>query len=308
MKIRVAIGCFKSDITIIDSTSLNSDLFQEVDDIMAFIKKHLKIEYIITGEPQRTERFDYPLDAIREIVINMVVHRDYRDSSASIIKIFDDRIEFYNPGKLYDEITVQDLLSGNYTSKSRNKLIAKIFKEVGMIERYGSGIMRVRKICKDYGVKEPNFYEMHNGFQVVLYNEKIIVAENVTVNNENVTVNNENVTVNEGNVTVNNENVTVNNENVTVNEGNVTVNEGNVTVNEEKVIVNEEKVIVKMTQNQQFILNCIAENPYITIEDLSLIIGISNRKTAANIQKLKAKGLIERVGADKNGYWKIKNC
>ena len=49
-------------------------------------------EYIITGNPQRTERFDYPLDAIREIVLNMVVHRDYKDSSASIIKIFDNRI------------------------------------------------------------------------------------------------------------------------------------------------------------------------------------------------------------------------
>ena len=123
----IQIGRFKSDITIIDSVSLNFDLFQEVDDIMAFIKKHLKIEYIITGNPQRTERFDYPLDAIREIVINMVVHRDYRDSSASIIKIFDSRIEFYNPGKLYGGITVQDLLTGNYVSKSRNKLIAKAF-------------------------------------------------------------------------------------------------------------------------------------------------------------------------------------
>ena len=108
----VQIGRFKSDITIIDSMSLNTDLFQEVDSIIAFIKKHLKVEYIITGEPQRTERFDYPLDAIREIVVNMVVHRDYRDSSASIIKIFDNRIEFYNPGKLYGGITVQDLLSG----------------------------------------------------------------------------------------------------------------------------------------------------------------------------------------------------
>ena len=68
----------------------------------------------------------------------MVVHRDYRDSSASIIKIFDDKIEFLNPGNLYGGITVNDLLSGNYSSKTRNKLIAKAFKEIGLIERYGS--------------------------------------------------------------------------------------------------------------------------------------------------------------------------
>ena len=176
----------KDDLSDIDSISFNADLFQEVDDIMAFIKRHLKVEYIITGNPQRTERFDYPLDAIREIVVNMVVHRDYRDSSASIIKIYDNRIEFYNPGKLYGGITVEDLLSGNYLSKSRNKLIAKAFKATGTIERYGSGIMRVRKICMDYGVKEPDFREIANGFQVVLYNERVGDPQNVLENVPNV--------------------------------------------------------------------------------------------------------------------------
>ena len=174
----VQVGRFKSDITIIDSISLNTDLFQEVEDIIAFIKKHLMVAYIITGEPQRTERFDYPLDAIREIVINMIVHRDYRESSASIIKIFDDRIEFYNPGKLYGGITINDLLTGDYTSKSRNKLIAKIFKEAGLIERYGSGIMRVRHICKEFGIVEPIFQEISNGFMVILFNEKLKLNKN----------------------------------------------------------------------------------------------------------------------------------
>ena len=177
----VQVGRFKSDTMIIDSVSLNSDLFQEVEDIMAFIRKHLKVEYIITGQPQRTERFDYPLDAIREVVVNMVVHRDYRDSSASIIKIFDNRMEFYNPGKLYGGITVEDLISGNYTSQSRNKLIARAFKEMGVIERYGSGIMRICQMCKDYGVKAPKFYEVGNGFQVVLFNERIGIPKIKTV-------------------------------------------------------------------------------------------------------------------------------
>jgi len=61
-------GRFKSETTIIDSISLNTDILTEVNEVIAFIKKHLMVEYIITGEPQRTERFDYPLDAIREIV------------------------------------------------------------------------------------------------------------------------------------------------------------------------------------------------------------------------------------------------
>ena len=176
----VQVGRFKSPTTIIDSLTLNSDLFTEVDEILNFIKKHLMVEYIITGEPQRTERFDYPLNAIREIVINMIVHRDYRDSSASIIKIFDDRIELFNPGKLFGNLTIADLLSNNYTSQTRNKLIAKAFKEIGLIERYGSGIRRVLNICKDYGVKEPLFEEISNGFMVTLFKQKVAVTDKVT--------------------------------------------------------------------------------------------------------------------------------
>ena len=176
----VQVGRFKSPSTIIDSISVNTDLFSEVDDILFFIKKHLMVEYIITGEPQRTERFDYPIDAIREIVVNMIVHRDYRDSSHSLIKIFDDRIEFFNPGKLYGNLTIADLLTDNYTSQTRNKLIAKAFKEIGLIERYGSGIRRIMNICKDHGLKQPIFEEVFQGFRVALFKEKLDATDKVT--------------------------------------------------------------------------------------------------------------------------------
>lgn len=66
----VQIGRFKSETKIIDSISLSTDILTELDEIMAFIRKHLMVEFIITGKPQREERFDYPEDAIREIVIN----------------------------------------------------------------------------------------------------------------------------------------------------------------------------------------------------------------------------------------------
>jgi len=266
----VQVGRFKSDITIIDSLSLNTDLFTEVDEIIAFIKKHLMVEYIITGEPQRTERFDYPLDAIREIVINMVVHRDYRDSSASIIKILDDRIEFYNPGNLYGGITIDDLLTGNYSSKTRNKLIAKAFKEVGLIERYGSGIKRIIDICSNYGVKQPVFEEVFNGFRVVLFKEKTDVTKDVTIDVA---------------------------KDVTKDLKDTIKDTANDTVND--------TVKVAISKNQKTILELITARNNITAEELVDIVGINLRNIKLNISKLKAKGMIQRIGPDKGGYWKV---
>ena len=166
-------GRFKTSTDIIDTISLNSDILSEIDELMIFIRKHLMVEYIITGNPQREERYDYPLDAIREIVLNMIVHRDYRDSSDSVVKIFDDRIEFFNPGDLYDGLTVEKLISNKYESKTRNKLIALMFKECGLIEKYGSGISRVKKLCDEHGIVEPKFEEMQKGFKVTVYKKKL---------------------------------------------------------------------------------------------------------------------------------------
>ena len=90
----------------------------------------------------------------------MIVHRDYRDSSDSIIKIFDDCIEFYNPGDLYNGLTVEQLITNNYVSKTRNKLIDLVFKEGGLIEKYGSGIDRIKRLCKADRLNTPKFEEI----------------------------------------------------------------------------------------------------------------------------------------------------
>jgi ATP-dependent DNA helicase RecG len=176
------IGRFKDPITIIDNIDINTNLFTQIETAIEFIKKHLMTEFIITGKPQRTVKYDYPLEAIREVVINMIVHRDYRDSGNSIIKIFDDRIEFFNPGKLYDDITIEKLQSGNYSSRARNRAIARAFKEAGIIERYGSGIARIKNECRGHGVKEPIFEEFVHGFRVTLFKEKINEGVNEGVN------------------------------------------------------------------------------------------------------------------------------
>ncbi|MDR2775129.1 MAG: winged helix-turn-helix transcriptional regulator [Tannerella sp.] len=66
-----------------------------------------------------------------------------------------------------------------------------------------------------------------------------------------------------------------------------------------------EKVTEKVTENQQKILEKIIDNQYVTSDELSVIVGISVRKIKSNISKLKQKGILERIGSDKGGYWKV---
>lgn len=162
-------GLFQTEIVIKDSVTIETDLFQEIDEVLTFITKHINKELIITGEPEHEARWDYPLDAVREIVINMIIHRDYRSSSNSIIKIFPDRIEFYNPGKLLPGLTIEKLLKGDYTSFIRNKQIAGIFKEANEIEQYGSGIRRIVDSCLKYNLPNPKFEEFVGGFRVTVF-------------------------------------------------------------------------------------------------------------------------------------------
>ena len=165
----IELGRFQDDITIKDSDRTKSDILTQIDEVLNFVKKHINLEIIITGEPRNIQRWQYPMEAIREIVLNMIIHRDYRSSSDSIVKVFDDRIEFYNPGRLPDNITVDDLLSNNYRSTPRNKKIAETFKDMGLIEKYGSGIRRIIDYFKDENRRLPQFTNISDGFMVTVF-------------------------------------------------------------------------------------------------------------------------------------------
>ena len=165
----IELGRFQTPTIIKDGATLKADLFSEVEDVMDFIKKHINKAYIITGRPQREERWDYPLDAIREIVINAIIHRDYRSTQDSVVKVFDDRIEIFNPGGLPEGITIEKLLKGEYISIARNKKIAEVFKAAGLIEKYGSGIKRILNAFNSYNLPAPEFKEMSGGFMVTAY-------------------------------------------------------------------------------------------------------------------------------------------
>ena len=165
----IELGRFQNEIIIKDSSRTKSDILTQIEQVLDFVRKHINKEIVITGQAQNIQKWQYPLEAIREIVMNMIIHRDYRSASDSIVKVFDEKIEFYNPGRLPENITVDDLLSNNYKSTPRNKLIADFCKGLGLIEKYGTGIRRIINYFVVENLPKPVFQNISDGFMVTVF-------------------------------------------------------------------------------------------------------------------------------------------
>ena len=167
----IHIGRFKAADTIIDDLLIKDPLLKALDEAEIFIKKHINLSYAFDGSLQRKERWQYPLEAIRELLLNAVVHRDYKNTSDIVIKIFDDRILFTNPGRIYGNLTIEDLKRDDYVSSIRNKLLAEAFYLTGDIEKYGTGFVRIREMLKDYPEVSFSIKEIGDFFRIELVHE-----------------------------------------------------------------------------------------------------------------------------------------
>lgn len=168
----VRVGRFKGSSTIIDDKTINGDLVAQVDQTLVAIQRNIRIRYEIKGRVKRQEVWDYPIEALREIVLNAICHRDYADNADIQIKIFDDKIIFWNPGKLQFDVTIEQLLADQHISKPRNRLISQAFYDLGEIERFGSGIKRVLDLCEISDLPKPQIREFMGGFEVTLWKGK----------------------------------------------------------------------------------------------------------------------------------------
>jgi len=149
-------GLSKSDI--FDQTEIHESLPQAVESIILFLKKHA-YKSADFSSIRRKDIWSIPVESLREIIINALVHSDYSQRGAPIrIAFYDDRIEVENPGILLPGMTVEDMKSG--VSKIRNTVIARIFKELNLIEQWGSGLKRVFEAAKKQNLPEPVIQEL----------------------------------------------------------------------------------------------------------------------------------------------------
>ena len=116
---------------------------------------------------ERSEEPEYPVEVVREVIVNAVAHRDYRVHGDEIrISLFSDRIECYSPGRLAGHVTLENLVDERF---SRNEAVVQVLSDMGFIERLGYGIDRILRLMAEARLPAPRFEETAGGFRVTLY-------------------------------------------------------------------------------------------------------------------------------------------
>lgn len=136
---------------ILDRKDFSGDLYTIYEEVMAYLQAKLNTA-LIPHARGRDELLELPEDALREALVNAIAHRDYRSTAGVQVHIFHDRLEIITPGGLPAGMREQDL---GVKSVPRNPLLFGMFYCMGMVEQVGSGIKRIREMCRDYGVAEP---------------------------------------------------------------------------------------------------------------------------------------------------------
>ncbi|MFH0733349.1 MAG: RNA-binding domain-containing protein [bacterium] len=243
-----------------DREYIQTNLIESYEKLMNFVAKHLPEKFYLQG----TQRKDLRSAIFREIIANLIIHREYTSALPATFIIYKNRVETNNANNPHGE---GEITPDNIIPFAKNPTIAKFFIQLGRVEELGSGVLNVNKYLNIYvpGAK-PRFIEGKT-FTIIIplispkkikfinkkNNDVTIAKENVMINQDDVIEAYENVRVNQDDVIVADENVMVNLVDVVGAEENVTVNQDDVIVADENVMVNlvdvvgaEENVMVNL--------------------------------------------------------------
>ena len=163
----------------LDKREFTGPIYAQIESAVDFVLRNIRLGARIDGLV-RKEKYELPLEAIREMIINAHCHRNLLDESCIQVAVYDDRLEVTSPGGLYNGLTYEEVMNGH--SKIRNKAIANIFSQMGLVEAWGSGIKRILNAAKEYGLLEPKFQEFDNMFRVELFRDSLPM----TLENKNI--------------------------------------------------------------------------------------------------------------------------
>lgn len=224
-----------------DREVIITNLVDSFRKLMDFGKKHLNDSFVLEGDQSISARDKI----LREIISNILAHRDYANAYTAQFVIEKDKIFTKNSNLPHGH---GELQLNKFEPFPKNPPISKVFREIGYADELGSGMRNTNKYTKMYSGGTPVFVE-DNIFQIIIPMEGVAGLQ-------------------------------------------VGPEEGS-------------NVIIQATELEQEVIDVLFKNPEQTIGELSNEIGVSKKTVSKRIKSLKDKGIIERVGSDRKGYWKI---
>lgn len=261
----VKIGFFRTDTDLIYHDEIHGDLFtQSNKTIDLLITKYLKAAITYEGI-HRIEQYPVPYEALREAVLNAIVHRDYAVAAPIQIKVYADKIKIWNPVILPENWNLEKLL-GEHSSHPYNPGIANCFFRAGEIESWGRGIQKILLACKESGTPEPALRLSGNDLWVEFpFGEEYL--ENIG-------------------------------------EKKASVGKASEKRRNDFGMISE-AIRKEFGRNVEKTFLFIVENKYITASELAEKLDVSSRTVENYIIKLKDADIIERKGPKLGGYWEI---
>ena len=150
----------------VDRREFEGSIQEQVDAAFQYVLEKINLGMKIQGI-YRQDVYELPADSVRELIANAVAHRSYLEPGNIQVAIFDDRLEVTSPGMLLNNVSIQKMKEGY--SKPRNPAIARAFSYMKIIEKWGTGIPRIFRECKEYGLPEPELIDFDGDFRVNMY-------------------------------------------------------------------------------------------------------------------------------------------
>jgi len=158
-----------SDADLKFQDTVEGNIFEMVDRVIRLLKERYLVSPITYEGIQRIEKLEYPEAALREAILNAIVHKDYTGTTIQL-SVYDDKLMLWNPGKLPADIPLEKLTQ-KHASHPRNKHIAEVFFRAGYIESWGRGIETILSACRIAGLPEPAFEEAWGGVVVTFFKD-----------------------------------------------------------------------------------------------------------------------------------------
>ena len=284
-------GAFKADgAVIVDSHDSAGNVQDQVEDALAFVQRNIRCAIVVSGKAEHDRFWEYPLDGLREALANAVCHRDYGQPNDIQVKVFEDRIVIVNPGALPFDMSVEELEDPDHVSRPRNKLVAQAFYDMHIIEHYGSGIRRIKNACDENGSPYPVLKNGNGEFCIKFPARTKESIAKLGIDPEKFGLTGAGASAERA--------------------GETTENAGKTAERAEKVREWATAAIPPGVRqdaraNMVSILVEIGADERITAEGLSIRTGLSDRGVWKNIASLRSLGLLDRIGPDKGGHWKL---